>query len=97
LSMRLWYRDYHETGLCCYLVVHIENLLHPLQLFYLNLWPVYWLRLVCFRMMWWMVNRNGELFEMKSWWDNLKWYPRVCLDWLRKSKKYLDRKSWHPS
>jgi hypothetical protein len=25
----------------CYLVIHIENLLHPLQLFYFHLWPIY--------------------------------------------------------
>jgi hypothetical protein len=36
----------HEAGLCCYLVIHIENLLHPLQLFYFRLWPLYWLSLV---------------------------------------------------
>jgi hypothetical protein len=47
LRMRVWYLDYHEAALCCYLVIHIENLLHPLQLFYFHLWPVYWLSLVC--------------------------------------------------
>jgi hypothetical protein len=36
----------HEAGLCCYLMIHIENLLHPLQLFYFHLWPVYWLSIV---------------------------------------------------
>jgi hypothetical protein len=42
LNMRIsiCYLDYHETGLCCYLVMHIENLLRPLQLFYLNLCPI---------------------------------------------------------
>jgi hypothetical protein len=24
----------HEAGLCCYLVIHMETLLRPLQLFY---------------------------------------------------------------
>jgi hypothetical protein len=38
--------DCHEAGLCCYLVIHIENLLCPLQLYYFHLWPVYWLSLV---------------------------------------------------
>jgi hypothetical protein len=33
------------TGLCCYIVIHIENLLRQLQLFYFYLWPVYWLSL----------------------------------------------------
>jgi hypothetical protein len=30
MHMRVWYLDSHEAGLCCYLVTHIENLLHPL-------------------------------------------------------------------
>jgi hypothetical protein len=36
----------HKAGLCCYLVIHIGNLLHPLELFYFQLWPIYWLSLV---------------------------------------------------
>jgi hypothetical protein len=45
LNMRMCvcHLDYHETGLCCRLVIHIENLLCPLQLFYFHLWPIYWL------------------------------------------------------
>jgi hypothetical protein len=35
-----------ELGLCCYLVVHIENLLRQLQQFYFHLWPIYWLHFV---------------------------------------------------
>jgi hypothetical protein len=31
--------DCHEAGLCCYLVIHMENLLRPLQLLYFHLWP----------------------------------------------------------
>jgi hypothetical protein len=48
LNMRFsaCYLDCHEAGLCCYLVIHIENLLRPLQLFYFHLWPIYWLSLV---------------------------------------------------
>jgi hypothetical protein len=46
LNMRVCYLDCHETGLCCYLVIHIEILLRPLQLFYCHLWPIYWLSLV---------------------------------------------------
>jgi hypothetical protein len=38
--------DCYEDGLCCYLVIHIENLLRPLQLFYFHLWPIYRLSLV---------------------------------------------------
>jgi hypothetical protein len=44
--MRVCYLDCHETGLCCYLAMDIENLLRPLQLFYFHLWPIYWLSLV---------------------------------------------------
>jgi hypothetical protein len=31
------YLDCHEAGLCCYLVIHIGNLLCPLQPFYFHL------------------------------------------------------------
>jgi hypothetical protein len=33
MRMRVCCLDCHEAGLCCYLVIHIENLLRPLQLF----------------------------------------------------------------
>jgi hypothetical protein len=33
MRMRVCYLDCHEAGLCCYLVIHIEILLHLLQLF----------------------------------------------------------------
>jgi hypothetical protein len=46
MSMPVCYLDYHEAWLCCYLMIHIENLLHPLELFYFHLWPIYWLSLV---------------------------------------------------
>jgi hypothetical protein len=45
MRMHVCYLDSHEAGLCCYLVIHIENALRPLQLFYFHLWPVYWLSL----------------------------------------------------
>jgi hypothetical protein len=35
------YLNCHEAGLWCYLVIHVENLLHPLQIFYFHLWPIY--------------------------------------------------------
>jgi hypothetical protein len=38
--------DCHEAGLCCYLVVHIENLQRTLQLFYYHLWSIYWLSII---------------------------------------------------
>jgi hypothetical protein len=34
IRMRACYLDCYETGLCYYLVVYIENILRPLQLFY---------------------------------------------------------------
>jgi hypothetical protein len=43
IGMRVCYLDGHEVGLCCYLVIHTENLLHALQLFYFHLWHIYWL------------------------------------------------------
>jgi hypothetical protein len=46
MRVRVCYLDCHEGGLCCYLVIHIGNLLHPLQLFYFYLCPIYWLSLV---------------------------------------------------
>jgi hypothetical protein len=47
--MRVCYLDCHEAGLCRCLVIHIETLLRPLQLFYFHLWPIYWLSLVSLR------------------------------------------------
>jgi hypothetical protein len=46
MRMRVCYLDCHEAGLCCYLVIHIENLLRPLQLFYFHLCPICWLSLL---------------------------------------------------
>jgi hypothetical protein len=40
------YTDSHEAGLCCYIVIYIQNLLRPLQLFYFNLWHICWFSLV---------------------------------------------------
>jgi hypothetical protein len=37
MRMRICYLDCHESGLCCYLVIRIVNLLRPLQLFYVHL------------------------------------------------------------
>jgi hypothetical protein len=42
MRMRVCYLDCHEAGLCCYLVIHVENLLRLLQLFCFFLWPIYW-------------------------------------------------------
>jgi hypothetical protein len=46
MRMRVCYLDSHEAEMCCYLVVHIENLLRPFQLFYFHLWLIYWPSLV---------------------------------------------------
>jgi hypothetical protein len=42
MRMRVCHLACHEARLCCCLVIHIENLLRPLQLFYFHLWPIYW-------------------------------------------------------
>jgi hypothetical protein len=49
MRMRVCYVDCHEAGLCCHPVVHIENSLRSLHLFYLHLWLIYWLSLVLWR------------------------------------------------
>jgi hypothetical protein len=41
MCIRVCYLNCHEAGLCCHLVIHIENLLHQLQLFYFHLWHIY--------------------------------------------------------
>jgi hypothetical protein len=46
IRMSVCYQECREGGLRCYLMIHIENLLRPLQLFYFHLWPIYWLSLV---------------------------------------------------
>jgi hypothetical protein len=47
MRMCVCYLDCFEAGLCCYLVIHTENLLRPLQLLYFHLWPIYWLSHIC--------------------------------------------------
>jgi hypothetical protein len=47
MCMPFCYLDCHEAGLCCYLLLHIENLLRSLQLFYFHFWYFYWLSLLC--------------------------------------------------
>jgi hypothetical protein len=41
MSMRVCYLDSHEAELCFYLVIHTENPLHPLQLFYFHLLSIF--------------------------------------------------------
>jgi hypothetical protein len=33
MRMRVWYLDCHEAGLCCSLVIRIQNILRPLQIY----------------------------------------------------------------
>jgi hypothetical protein len=37
MCMRVCYLECHEAGPCCYLVLHIDNLLRPLQPFHFYL------------------------------------------------------------
>jgi hypothetical protein len=54
VHMCVCYLDCNEAGLCCYLVIHIENLLYPLQVFYFHLWPICWLSLLYdLKLSWW--------------------------------------------
>jgi hypothetical protein len=46
MFLHVCYLECHEAGLFCYLVIHIENLLCPFQVFYFHLWPIYWLSFV---------------------------------------------------
>jgi hypothetical protein len=38
MRMPVCYLDFHKVGLSCYVVIHIEDLLRPLQLFHFHLW-----------------------------------------------------------
>jgi hypothetical protein len=49
MRMQICYLDCHEGGLCSFLMIHIEDLLLPLQLLYFHLWPIYWLSLPVWR------------------------------------------------
>jgi hypothetical protein len=46
MRMRVCWPSWSWTVL--YLVIDIENLLQQFQLFYLHLWPIYWLSFVNF-------------------------------------------------
>jgi hypothetical protein len=37
MRLRVCYLNCHEAGLCCYVVIHIEHLLRPLQLLYFHM------------------------------------------------------------
>jgi hypothetical protein len=86
LRMRVCYLDCHEAGLCCYLVIHIGNLLSPLHLFYFHLWPIYWL-----------CPRKLETKERNPWWWNTKktmgWFLSETVR-IRLWRSGLQRLSW---
>jgi hypothetical protein len=48
MPMPVCYLNNHTAGLCCHLVTHIKNLVHPLQQFYFHLWLIYWLFFVIY-------------------------------------------------
>jgi hypothetical protein len=42
------FSTWRDAWFDCYLVIHVERLLRVLQLFYFDLWPIYWLSLIEF-------------------------------------------------
>jgi hypothetical protein len=62
IHIPVWYLDSHEAVLCCYPVIDIKNLLHPLQLFYFHLWHIYWLSLVYM-----LIVRDREIMPNVGW------------------------------
>jgi hypothetical protein len=52
------YLNCHEAGLCCCLVIHIGNLICPLQLFYFHLWPTYY---------WWLSYKSHMVSFPRRW------------------------------
>jgi hypothetical protein len=71
MRMCVCYLSSHEAGLCCCLVMHMENLLRQLQLFYFHLWPMYWLSLVCTKqgLKWANANQNyihPKMYKMEK-------------------------------
>jgi hypothetical protein len=69
LRICVCYLDCHEAGLCCcYLVIHIENLLRPFGLFYFHLWPIYWLSLLLRPQAGWLCQETDEK-KASTWWN----------------------------
>jgi hypothetical protein len=62
MHMPICYLDCHEAGLCCYLVIHTENLWHPLQLFCFHLWPVYWFSLIYYKVLSLTCSNNATCY-----------------------------------
>jgi hypothetical protein len=85
MRMRVCYVDYREAGLCCYLVIHIENLLRQLQLFYFHLCPIITYS-PSHRVAGWMNDELKRILkEVVVVWATC--YPRICLKGLRKTQK----------
>jgi hypothetical protein len=82
MCMRAYYLGGNAAGLCSYLAIHIETLLHPLQLFYFQLWPIYWLSFI-FSEQSLEVQRSSWHFVTCFWyWEGLLALPKSVLDLL---------------
>jgi hypothetical protein len=55
MHMRVCCLDCHEAGSCCYLMLNIEKLLRPLQVFCFHFWPIYWLFFLTLHLVWCVV------------------------------------------
>jgi hypothetical protein len=73
--MRVCYPDFHEGRLCCYLVILIGNLLHPLQLFHFHFWPTYWLSLAVSNGL-----QASDVRPLPDWWLQI-WLHTVSPAW----------------
>jgi hypothetical protein len=82
MRKRVCYLDCNEAGLCCYLVIHIENRLRPLQLFYFLLWPIYWLSFV-------RPRTSSSVVNLGTSWS---WVVRFML----RSLYHQGKRPWYP-
>jgi hypothetical protein len=86
MRMRVCYLDCHKAGLYWYLMIHLENVLWPLQLFYFHLWPIYWLSLIIAKCLitpsfskMAHYRKNVTLEDIPSWGDNPRKIVTVIL------------------
>jgi hypothetical protein len=78
--MRVCYLHCYVAGLCCYLVIHTETLLRPLQLFYFHLWPVYWCSFVQDPKRTKNLSRHNSL-DLYSWGARFESRPEHRISW----------------
>jgi hypothetical protein len=85
IPTRVCYLDCRKAGHCCYLVIHIENLLSPLQLFYLHLWPIFWFSLI-YSGIWLLadLDNDSDVSEALS--------PSECHPW--RGRRQVPSKRW---